>query len=417
MGSLSLRNALIHVLVSWCALSAAASADAPGFPIDRLTGDVPSSCAWEMAFDFDLFSFADIAVDRSGRLIATGSVSLPGDPQRLLTLLSDDGGSSWRVADVFPVDGSFEASGHRLDVDGDGSIYVLAWMSDEEGYVVFLRRGDPTGEQWQTSEQRWKGAQLGALRSDRRGRVHVALGFASPELGVGWTVESAPGAVGRFRVEDVFVPDVARVFTVIPRDIEQANDGSFWVSGQINGEPDRWVTRMRAPRRGSRFGARWRTVDLFELSATSYGLSAAAVVPLPGGQAFVAGFGVEGGARQDYQWLERTVSSKEDPTGGTSFQLEPGFHSMALDATLDPAHHLLVAGTASGVGGNRLQVRRSRDRGASWDTLLSLQGNTSPWNVRIAAGPDGDIYVGGGLDTAGVILRCRPSGGATPASR
>lgn len=413
MRSFSWRYTFVLFLVPCSALVTAASGTTLGPSVDWSRGDVRTSCRWESVLTFDLFTLADIAVDRSGRVIATGSVRLPDDPHRLVTLLSDDAGASWRVVDVFPNDGSFDALGYRVDVDRDGSVFVLASMHDDEGYAVFLRRSDPTGEQWQSSEQRWNGARLGALRSGPRGRVYVALGFAGPERGAGWTVESAPGAVGTFRVDDVFVPDVDGVFTVAPHDVELAGDGSLWVSGHINGAPDRWVTRMRPPERGPRSRSEWRTVDLFELSPTSYGLAAAAIVPFRAGRALVVGFGVEGGERNDYAWLQRLVRRRGEPFTFEPFQLEPGRHSMALDAILYPPHDLLVAGTAASARGSMLLLRRSRDFGASWETVLSLPGNTSPWNVRIAAGPAGEAYVAATLDSSAVILRCQPFTGAS----
>lgn len=404
-----LRYALLLYLASLPALTESTSGSPPPLAANDLQqGGVSSTCNWEVVLTSDVFSLADIAVDRAGRLVATGALTSTGDPPRLLTLLSEDGGASWRIADVFPSDGSFASSGYRLDIDDRGSIHVLAWKSDDGGYVVFLRRSDPTGEHWESSEQRWKNVHLGALRSDRRGRIHVALGFADPERGTGWTVESAPGGIGRFRVDDIFAPNVAGVFTVVPRDMAGAADGSLWVSGQLNGAPDRWVTRMRSGKRGLDWRTDWRTVDLFELSPESYGLAAAAIVPLPGGGAIVAGFGVEGGERNDYQWLTRLVRRRGEPLARAAFQLERGRHSMGLDAALDPAGDVLVAGTASREDGNRLQLRRSGDLGANWETLLSLSGNTAPWNVRVAVAPRGDYYVGGELDFAGVILHCPP---------
>lgn len=189
-------------------------------------------------------------------------------------------------------------------------------------------------------------------------------------------------------------------------------DGKLLLSGQLNGNPDLWITRFgalysRAP---------WRTIDLYALSEGSYGLAGTSVLAMPatdGGPAkiLVAGFGVEGDGEEDYLWITREAeldfTQGELHWEGSFYQLEPDVHSFALDAEIDVDGRLLVLGVAGTSDDTQLLLRRSWDDGRSWEDLLTHSGVTLPFDARLAVGPD-DTYVAiANQATGAVVLSCQ----------
>ncbi|NJL28189.1 MAG: hypothetical protein HC897_09995, partial [Thermoanaerobaculia bacterium] len=243
--------------------------------------------------------------------------------------------------------------------------------------------------------------------------VYVALGFAGPD-GVGWDVESALHAQGLWRRHDRFIVDPALGNGAVPYDLEVCADNKILVSGQINGNPDLWITRLGAV--SSR--PRWRTLDLYTMGDACYGLAATSVlfVNAVGGQPaklVVAGFGVAGGGEEAYHWMTRE-SSLEPSKGELSwenalFQLEADCHCFALDAESDPEGRLLVLGVAGTAEDSMLLLRRSWDRGASWEDLATYPGIARPLDARLAVSGDGTYVAIANEAMGAVVLGCAGS--------
>lgn len=416
-GSTSIVCMLAILLVCPAVLASAPQAGRDGITLlASPKGSQPAVCsdgAWDVLGSFAGLIAKDVAVTLSGDVLVIGESTAADGSGRLAILRAPASGTGWELVDEFVLPGGSSATGHRIHVAADGRIYALglSWLGGEP--LVLIRMSDEGGDpgSWITADRIWQHALLGAITSDTSGRVYVALGFSGPE-GIGWNVESALHATGAWRLHDHFALTPGTTNGAVPHDLEMSGDGKLLLSGQLNGNPDLWITRFgalysRAP---------WRTIDLYALSAGSYGLAGTSVLAMPAtdsrpAKILVAGFGVEGDGEEDYLWITREAEldfTKGEPHwDGSLYQLEPGLHSFALDAESDTDGRLLVLGVAGTSDDTMLLLRRSWDDGLTWEDLLTHPGITRPLDARLAVGAD-DTYVAiANQATGAVVLSCQ----------
>ena len=361
------------------------------------------NCRWEpQARYIDLVPRAIAASPDGGALLAADDYSNPAQPS-VRVLRSTSVGGEWEEVDHFLPAGAAGSGARALHVDAEGNAFLLAWVQTSAGTDLVLRRslGDGAAGTWETAEERWPGAEGGALTSDPDGRVYVAYGFAGTE-GVGWRVESALRGIGSFRLEDQFLPGPATTLRAIPLDLERAGNGRLVLAGQLDGSPDEWVVRERRPRPNGLPG-RWQTLDRYRLSASSYGLLPRAVAPLAGGGVLAVGAGVPGGATHDYRWLERRRVANANRWVTRTYQVVAGQHTEGHDVALAGAG-LAVAGIGQAASGNRLQVRESADNGRTWQTVVEVAG-VDRSTAKIAGNP-ATLWIAAIIEGAAVVIGC-----------
>jgi hypothetical protein len=377
-----------------------------------------AACAggWSVEPLIENFVAEDLAVDAAGSLFLTG-VALEGDGSgRLGTVRSTDGGASWELVDDYAVAPPLEAGGHALYVDADGAVYALGWERDADGQRYPILRKSASGDfgSWWTSFRGEPAMNLGAVAGGAQGTIYLALGYAGSQ-GTGWVLESSLAGQIPWTVEDDFRVSDLGIAGAQPYAIAADGAGGLLVVGQLNGSPDRWVVRYRPEP-----GAEWTTIDLFEYTASSYGLAAATAAitadQASGPLVLVAGFGVRGSGSDDYHWLVRRApldafAAGPDPKAWNldSYQLEEGRHASALDSAVDAQGRVLVAGTAVTSEGLKLLLRRTADGGRNWDNLLELPMITDNWRGAVAVGPDGRYRVAGVVGERTVVASCTPA--------
>lgn len=384
--------------------------------ISRAPAPEAGGCAsggWTVPAVFEQFVAQDLAVSPTGALFLTG-VEPQGDGTTLLaTARSTDGGESWEWVDVFSFYPDESAGGHALYAAPDGAVYALGWAYNRGQRRLVLRKSESGAPRsWWTSNEWNATMELGALTGDTAGEVYVVLGYAGP-AGKGWVLQSAFEGEGAWTEEDDFQVKDPAVYSVYPLNAVLDPDHGLLVTGQLNGDPDRWVVRHQES-----FGAPWRTIDLYAYSGQSYGLAAATAAFAAGGDGatiLVAGYGVQGGTSHDYRWLVRRAPVAafagppgEDPWKLNAYQLQAGRSSFGLDTAVDGAGQVLVAGTAGDAGGTNLVIRRSVGGGEAWQDLLVLPGVTSDLDAAVAVGPDGRYWATGIVGDTTVLVTCQP---------
>jgi len=353
-------------------------------------------CSWQEIGRFPSLAPRALAVGRDGALLLAADDFSDVNHPSLAVLRQPAPGGSWEVVDRYRPAGD-STGAHALHVDADGNVFVLGWLTENGRQELILRRslnGGLAGT-WENGETTWAAAGGGgALGSDPSGRIYVAYGFADSS-GVGWRVESALRGIGAFAAEDEVTFEGA--LGAAPQDFERKADGTLVVAGQLDGEPDEWVVR-------SRNGAgTWRTIDHFELTKDSYGLAPRAIVATNDGRLLVAGLGVRGGGKNDYQWLERWQNAR-GKWKTVAYQLANGYNSFAQDAAATP-NGIAVLGVGATPTGNNLVLRESTDGGTHWQTALQLVGIADPWTARLAVSA-ASAAVSASLQGASVVFGC-----------
>jgi hypothetical protein len=360
-----------------------------------------AGCSWRSLGQFPNLVPRALVASAGDLLLAGDDVSQPGRSV-MVVLRQPASGGNWEVVDRFLPDGAIQTGARALQVDEDGNAYALAWEQRSNGSQMVLRRSfqDGTAGTWESAESSWPSTQPGgALATDPSGRVYVAYAIAGSN-GVGWRVESSLRGVGAFALEDEFI--ASGVYGAIPFDLERGSDGTLFVAGQLNGEPDEWVVRSRPARRDGTVG-KWATIDRYALSPTSYGLVPRAIAVNRDGRLLVAGLGVQGGGKDDYQWIERWQNAR-GRWRTTSFQLAPGVTSAAQDAARTD-NGVAVLGVGYTSTGGRLLLRETTDNGAHWETALDVPGVTDMWSPRLAVTSRG-AAVTASVGGSAVVVGC-----------
>ncbi|HVS02066.1 MAG TPA: hypothetical protein VMT16_04785 [Thermoanaerobaculia bacterium] len=410
-----MRHILATVLLGGLAAAAAAQSTEtrPGRDTagsEEAAEEDISQCEWYDAASLPGIEVRDLAAAPGDALFLTGDAATAHGGAELVTLRSFDGGGTWEEVDRFVLPGGQDAGAHALEVDADGHLFVLGWSTIDGVPHALIRRSFAAGDPgtWETSEATWPWALLGALDSDGRGRVLLALGFAGPE-GVGWRVLSSPRAVGSWRTDDLYQPELPGVTAAVPHDLEPADDGSVLLVGQLEGTPQRWVSRYLPGRWTALRGEsrEWTTVDLFELGSASYGLAAAAALPLRGGGAVVAGWGVGGGGADDYAWITRRTGPAMGSWVTDAFQLVPGLSAFALDGEATVGGALLLLGVAQHAEGWQLVLQRSEDSGVGWQEILVRGGIANSWSGELTVVEGVGLFVAATARGVTTVLACR----------
>ena len=165
-----------------------------------------------------------------------------------------------------------------------------------------------------------------------------------------------------------------------PDGIAAYGDTLFAVGSNFVGNTDHWIVR-----RSSDAGETWTTVDDVP------GTHATGVAVDPGGDAvYVAG--TLGG--ENTGWIVR-----KSVDGGNNWATIDSFSGpqaqlAATRLTVDPQGNVSVIGYQFFSSGYFGVLRRSEDGGAHW-TQINYSQNQQSYPLSVAAGPNGEVYIGG----------------------
>jgi hypothetical protein len=360
------------------------------------------ACDWGLVGHFPHLVPQALATNDDGDLLlAADDYRDPLHPS-LVVLHSDDRGRSWELADRFQPAGSTATGARGLYADGDGNAFLLAWQQTGNSTRLLLRRSFAGGRagSWESGEASWPLAVGGAITGSPDGRVYVAYGLGGGAQGIGWRVESALRGVGAFAVEDEFRPTGGRVYSAHPEDIERSANGDLVVAGQLDGDPDEWVVRLRP---GRAKVVPWRTIDRFRIADDAQGLVPRAVVALGGGKVMAAGAGAAG-SDGSYRWIERWRGGGGTAWSTLEYQRTRGLNTLAHDAVSTSAG-VAVLGVAASDRGMVLVMREGAADGSRRRTVLELPGVTHLWSARLATFGR-LVYAAATIEGAGVVIGC-----------
>jgi hypothetical protein len=353
-----------------------------------------------------------VAEDGSGILYAVGEGGTAAGSHWVVRK-SIDGGANWTTVRDFAFGPVGPDSATRALVTTSGHLVVAGTISDGASTHAYVERTADDGATWpsiddfrDTFNQHFVAKGLartssGVLYAAGSGGGQSAwIVRKSTDGGTSWTtVDSwSPSATGSASANAIGVTPSGAIFAVGQR-VPIFNSDEYWVV-----------------RRSTDGGATWSTVDDFQLTTGStfnyhqaFGFGVDAV-----GNIYAVGEGTAAG--QSSRWVVRrstdggtTWATVDTHTNGGSWSAMPRSFSR------DSAGNLYVAGTApdAAAGGDRLEVRKSIDNGATWATVDSYKP-FAWWHGRaMTVDPSDHLYVIGDSANQSCHIRKSTTGGAS----